>query len=57
MSSIRLELNRRASSTKRTRHLNVTFFHIKDMVDRGDLAKGFCPTKEMWEDVLTKPLQ
>ncbi|KAL7531354.1 hypothetical protein ACHAWF_003735 [Thalassiosira exigua] len=57
MSSIRLELNGRTSSTNRTRQLNVKFFHIKDMVDRGEPAIEFCPTEEMWADVFTKLLQ
>ena len=56
-STMRLIFNGRASSTKRTRHLNVKLFHIKDVIARGDLSVEYCPTEEMWADVLTKPLQ
>ena len=55
-STMRLMFNGRASS-KRTRHLDIKIFHIKDVIDRGDLSVEYCPTEEMWADILTKPLQ
>jgi hypothetical protein len=55
-STMRLMFNGRASS-KRTRHLDVKIFHMKDIIDRGELSVKYCPTEEMWADVLTKPLQ
>jgi hypothetical protein len=48
--------NDRALS-KRTRHLDVKIFHMKDIIERGELSVEYCPTEEMWVDVLTKPLQ
>ena len=53
---MRLLFNGRASS-KRTRHLDIKIFHTKDVIKRGDLSVEYCPTEEMWADVLTKPLQ
>jgi hypothetical protein len=34
-----------------------TYFLIKDYYDAGEIDVNFCPTDEMWADVLTKPLQ
>ncbi len=45
------------SSGKRTKHIKAKFFFIKDRVDKGEIKVMDCPTKEMWADVLTKPLQ
>ena len=49
--------NGRFSSGKKTKHIKVKFFFIKDKVDQGELQVIDCPTKSMWADVLTKPLQ
>ena len=57
-SSIKLEMNGKASSTKRTRHINIRYFLITDKVKRGEISTiTHCPTEEMLADVLTKPLQ
>lgn len=56
-SAMRLEKNGRASSTKRTKHINVRFFFIADRVQQGELTIVYCPTGEMWGDFFTKPLQ
>jgi hypothetical protein len=45
------------SSGKRTKHIKAKFFFIKDRVDKGEIKVMDCPTKKMWADVLTKPLQ
>ena len=53
-----LEMNSKASSTKRPRHLNTRYFLITDKVKRGEVSTiQNCPTAEMLVDVLTKPLQ
>jgi hypothetical protein len=57
MSSMLLEKNGRSSSTKRTRHINIRYFFVKDHVDSGELRIEHCPTKEMWAGYFTKPLQ
>ena len=56
-SSIKLEINGRASSGKRTRHMDVRYFFIKDRVDSGELKIEYCPTTSMVGDFFTKPLQ
>ena len=45
------------SSSKRTKHIHVRFFCINDVIDSGDMSVEYCPTGEIWADVLTKPLQ
>jgi len=57
MSSILLEKNGRSSSSKRTRHINIRYFSVKDHVDSGAIRIEHCPTKEMLADYFTKPLQ
>ena len=57
MSSILLEKNGRASSGKRTRHINIRYFFVTDRVKSGELGIQYCPTEEMIADFFTKPLQ
>jgi hypothetical protein len=39
-----------------TRHLNVRFFKIKELIDNGTIKLVYCPTEHMIADILTKPL-
>ena len=57
MSSILLERNGKASSGKRTRHINIRYFFITDRVNMKEVEIEWCPTKEMVADSMTKPLQ
>ena len=56
-SAILLKNNRRASSSKRTKNLNIRYFFITDRTKKGDLNIEYCPTGNMVADFLTKPLQ
>jgi hypothetical protein len=56
-STILLANNGRASSGKRTRHINIRYFFVKDRVQNGELRIEYCPTKEMLADYFTKGLQ
>jgi hypothetical protein len=57
MSAIKLERNGRQSSSKRTRHLNIRHFFIKDRVHAVELNVKHCGTDDMIADYFTKPLQ
>ncbi len=46
-SSILLEQNGRASSGKRTRHINIRYFFITDQVNMKEISIDWCPTKKM----------
>ena len=56
-SAILLEKNGRASSGKRTKHINVRYFFITDRIASGEVSIMYCPTKAMIGDFFTKPLQ
>ncbi len=56
-SSILLEKNGKASSSKRTKHINIRCFFITDRVSQGEVSIAWCPTGDMIGDYATKPLQ
>ena len=56
-SSMLLERNGKASSGKRTRHINICYFFITDRVNMKEVEIKWCPTKDMVADFMTKPLQ
>jgi len=55
MIAILLETNRRASSSKQTKHIKD--FLIKDKVDWEEIMIKHCPTEQMGTDRSTKPKQ
>jgi hypothetical protein len=57
MSAMMLETNGKQSSSKRTKHIRVIFFLIKDRVNNGDITIKHCPTGEMLAGHFTNPLQ
>jgi hypothetical protein len=57
MSTLSLEKNGRMSSSKHTNHIKAKYFLIKDYYNAGEIDLQYCPTGQMWADVLTKPLQ
>jgi hypothetical protein len=57
MSAILLEKNGRASSSKRTKHINVRFYFVTDRINKGDMSVIWCPTGDMTGDFMTKPTQ
>ena len=56
-SSILLERNGKASSGKRTRHINIGYIFITDPINMNEVSIDWCPTKDMVADFMTKPLQ
>ena len=56
-STIQLEKNGRMSSSKRTKHIDLRYFHITDRCQSGDISIEYCPTDQMRADYFTKPLQ
>ena len=56
-SSILLETNGKASSGKRTKHINIRYFFITELVKKGDVSVVWCPSGDMIADFATKPLQ
>jgi hypothetical protein len=56
-SSNALEQNGKESSSKRTRHINIRYFFIKDCIDKLYLEVKYCPTDDMLGGFPSKPLQ
>ena len=57
MSTLSLAKNGYVSSSKRTKHIKAKYFFIRHFHHTGELDLQYCPTKQKWADVLTKPLQ
>ena len=55
-SSMKLEENGRASASKRTRHFDIKYFYLTDLIQRGEVTIEYCPTADMGADYFTKPL-
>jgi hypothetical protein len=45
------------SSSKRTKHIKAKYFFIHHFHNSGELDLQYCPTEQMWVDILAKPLQ
>ena len=56
-SAMKLEKNGRASAGKKSRHIDIRFFFIKDRTEALGIRIQHCPTSEMLGDFFTKPLQ
>ena len=52
-----LERHGRMSSSKRTKHIDLRYFHVTDRCKSGDITVEHCPTDVMRADFFTKPLQ
>ena len=50
-------VERGRSGAERTRHINARYLCMKERVDTGELKIEHKGTKEMYANVLTKPLQ
>ena len=55
-STILLAENGKASSSKRTKHINVRYFFITDRIRTKEVQVQYCPTDDMVADYFTKPL-
>ena len=56
-SAIKLEKNGRASSGRKTKHIDNRYFWIKDRITTEGITIEHCPTERMVADFYTKPLQ
>jgi hypothetical protein len=55
--AIKMELNGKASTGQRSRHIDVHYFFITDHSKRSNVTIVHCPTSHMLADFFTKPLQ
>jgi hypothetical protein len=56
-SAILMETNGKASSSKRTKHIDVRCYFVTDRINKKDLTVEWCPTGDMSGDCMTKPNQ
>ena len=57
MSTLSLAKNGCVSSSKRTKHIKAKYFFIRHYHNAQELDLRYCPTEQLWADVLTKPLR
>ena len=57
MSTLSLAKNGYISSSKRTKHIKAKYFFVRHYHNAVEIDLQYCPTEQMWADVLTKPLQ
>ncbi len=55
-SSIKLEENGRASARNRTRHFNIKYLYVTDLIQKGELKIEYCPIDYMTADYMTNPV-
>ena len=55
-SAMKLKMNGKISSGKRTRQFDIKFFYFTDFVKREEIQIKYCPTKAMIADFMTRPL-
>ena len=56
-SAMRMKSNGRKSYEKKSRHINIRYFLIKDVLEREGIELIHCPTERMISDFYTKRLQ
>ena len=52
-----IEKNGRSSCSKRSRHLNIMYFHVTDATNKGEIKIDYYPTEKMLLDFFFKRLQ
>ena len=57
ISAVRLESNGYGSRGEKSRHINIRYFFIKDILKNEKIELQHCPTERMIADYFTKPLQ
>jgi hypothetical protein len=55
-SSMKMELNGKISSGKTTRHFDIKYYYITDLIKCNMIEIKYCPTAEMIGDYMTKPI-
>jgi hypothetical protein len=53
---MKLEMNRKTSSGKQTRHLDIKYLYIMDLIKQKEVTIQYCPMDAMLADYFMKPL-
>jgi hypothetical protein len=54
--AMKSEIHGKSSSGKRTRHFDIKFFFMNDLIKQKHVKVEYCPTDKMIEDYIMKPL-
>ena len=54
---MKIDKNGRKSCGDKSRHINIRYFFIKDILEKENIELKHCPTERMIADYFTKPLQ
>ena len=54
--AIKLKINSRKSCSKKTCHMEIRYFYIKNFINKGIVIVKHCATKKMLANYFTKPL-
>jgi hypothetical protein len=49
--------NGKLSAGKRTKHFDIRYYYVKDLIDQGIMKVSHCVSEDMIADFFTKPLQ
>mmetsp|Transcript_34996 Transcript_34996/g.52860 ORF Transcript_34996/g.52860 Transcript_34996/m.52860 type:complete len:213 (+) Transcript_34996:3-641(+) len=55
-STLKLSNNGKESSGKRTRHFDIKYFYVTDLISRDEVKVIYCPADDMVADYMSKPL-
>jgi hypothetical protein len=53
---MKMEINGKTSSGKRTRYLEIKYYYVSDLIERKEIKVEYCPTNSMVGDYMTKPI-
>ena len=56
-SAMKIEKNAQMSMSRKTKHMEIRYFYVKDRVTGNNMSIRYCPTEKMIADFFTKPLQ
>ena len=56
-SAMQIQKNGKLPTGERSRHMNIIYFFIKDIIKREGINTKHCPIEEMLVDYFTKPLK
>lgn len=51
-----ISLAREFKMNPRTKHIEVKYHHVREMIQNKEVFLEYCPTSEMVADIMTKPL-
>ena len=54
--TMKMQNNGKSSSGNKTRHFDIKYFYVPNLIGRDEVQVIYCPTNDMLGDYMTKPL-